>query len=70
VFWRAAILDSLGAWGIYGALVTTIGVTLVLHEGIHAIAACLLGCEARLGHQSLGVHVGCMVTFSCGEQTQ
>jgi hypothetical protein len=57
VFWRAATLDSLGAWGIYGALVATIVVTLVLHEGIHAIAARVLGCEARLGRQGLGVHV-------------
>jgi hypothetical protein len=57
VFWRAATLDSLTAWGIYGALVATIGVTLVLHESIHAIAARLLGCEARFGRQGLGVHV-------------
>lgn len=57
VFWRAATLDSLSAWGIYGALVVTIGVTLVLHETVHAIAARLLGCETRLGRQGLGIHV-------------
>jgi hypothetical protein len=57
VFWRAVTLDSLGAWWVYGALVATIVVTLVLHETVHAIAARLLGCEARLGRQGLGVHV-------------
>jgi hypothetical protein len=57
VFWRAAALDSRGAWGIYLALVAMIGVTLFLHETIHAVAARWLGCDARIGRRGLGVHV-------------
>jgi hypothetical protein len=57
VFWRAATLDSLAAWGVYGALVATIGVTLVLHETVHAVAARVLGCEARIGRLGLGLQV-------------
>jgi hypothetical protein len=57
VFWRAATLDSRGAWGIYLVLVATIGVTLFLHETVHAVAARWLGCDARIGRRGLGVHV-------------
>jgi hypothetical protein len=49
VVWQEAVtLDSLGAWGVYRALVATIVVTLVLHESIHAVVARWRGCEARI----------------------
>jgi hypothetical protein len=57
VFWQAATLDSRHAWGIYVALVATVGVTLILHEAVHAVAARWLGCDARIGRRGLGVHV-------------
>lgn len=57
VLWRAATLTSPEAWGVYLALVVTVGLTLVLHECVHAVTARLYGCEARLGRQGLGVHV-------------
>jgi uncharacterized membrane protein len=57
VVWQAVTLDSLGAWGVYLALVVTIGATLFFHEAVHAVAARWLGCEAQIGRQGLGVHV-------------
>lgn len=57
VLWRAATLDTPEAWGVYLTLVVTIGVTLLLHEGVHAVAARLCGCTARFGRQGLSVHV-------------
>lgn len=57
VIWRAATLDSPGAWDGYLALVAAVGVALLLHEGIHALTARLVGCEATIGRQGLSVHV-------------
>lgn len=59
VVWQAVTLDSLGAWGVYLALVGSIIVTLVCHEGIHAGVARWFGCAAWIERQglSLGVRV-------------
>jgi hypothetical protein len=59
VVWRAVTLDSLAAWGVYLALVGSILVTLVCHEGIHAGVARWFGCAAWIERQgmSLGVRL-------------
>ncbi len=51
---RAATLDS---FGVYLSLVGAVGSSILFHEGVHVLAARLLGCDAHIERNGLEPHV-------------